>query len=400
MDPVLARLLWAALLGMAVGAVLGVLFAAMGKRRAHVRAAERHALLAQFRYSLSGDPDTTVDELTNRVAAEAPGGVETWFALGSLLRRKGDHLRAIRLHEDLVANPRLHATVRRAAAYELALDFRRAGMHGRAIETLERLLRTEPENREALRELREIAEEESDWPAAVAAQERLVAMSGTGHAILGHLHAAHARALVGREAYVEAAAAVARGLEADPDSADALAARAELHFAQGDALAAAAALGQALDRRPDLAAVAAGFIEQVGDPGTFLAARLAVHPRHPWLRLAQARHQRHEGGAAAAAATLRDLLRLHPALAEARQELAELLLEGPGATGDELRAEVSALLAGLGAPERPFGCSRCAVELITFTFRCPRCFGWDTVGRPHGHAGRSAENATDSRTGT
>jgi lipopolysaccharide assembly protein B len=399
-DPVLAKLLWAALLGMAVGAVIGVLFAAMGKRRAHVRAAERHALLAQFRYALSEDRDDTVEELTKRVAAEAPGGVETWFALGSLLRRKGDHLRAIRLHEDLVANPRLHGTVRRAAAYELALDFRRAGMHGRAIETLERVLRADPDHRESLRERREIAEEEADWPAAVAAQERLVALSGTGHAILGHLHAAHARALLAAGAHVEAAAAVERGLAADPESADALAARTEIAFARPDVAAATAALGQALDRCPDFAAVSASLIEQVDDPGAFLEARIRQHPGHPWLRLAQARHLRRAGAIAAAAETLRDLLRGHPQLAEARQELAEVLLAAPGATGAELRAEISALLAGLGAPQRPFGCTRCAVELIAFTFRCPRCFGWDTVGRPPQDPGRPRENAPDTRTGT
>lgn len=396
MDPVLARLLWAALLGMAVGAVLGVLFAAMGKRRAHVRAAERHALLAQFRYALSDDPEGAVEELTGRVAAEAPGGVETWFALGSLLRRKGDHLRAIRMHEDLVANARLHASVRRAAAYELALDFRRAGMHGRATETLERLLAAEPEHREALRELRELAEEESDWPAAIAAQERLLGLGAGGHATLGHLHAAHARALLSAGRRTEASAAVELGLAAHPESADALAARAAIAFAAGDAPAGAAALAEALDRCPDLAATTAQLVESVDDPAAFLAARLRAHPEHPWLRLAHARHLRRTGASTAATEALRDLLRLRPELAEARQELAEVLLEGPAPAAEAMRAELGALLAGLGAPQRPFGCSRCAVELVSFTFRCPRCFSWDTVGPAAG----PSQNAPDRRTGT
>ncbi|WP_373049051.1 tetratricopeptide repeat protein [Vulgatibacter sp.] len=400
MDPVLARLLWAALLGMAVGAVLGVLVAAMGKRRRHVQAAERHALLAQFRYALSDDPDGALEELTTRVAAEDPGGVETFFALGSLLRRKGDHGKAIALHEKLLGNARLHPTVRRAAAYELALDFRRAGMHGRATDALERLLKAEPEHREALRELREIAEEESDWPRAIAAQERILALGGGGATILGHLHAAHARALLAGGRLDEAAAAVDRGLSADPDAADALAARAEIRAAGGDAAAAAAALGQALDRCPDLAAV----IPLAHVDEAFLTDRLAVHPAHPWLRLARARQRRAADKTTAAAEALRDLIRLHPGLAEPRQELAELLLAGPEATAESFRAELLALLAGLGAPARPFACSRCAVELVGFTFRCPRCFGWDTVRRtdPAGteRTGHPGEFPTDRRAGT
>jgi len=398
MDPVLARLLWAALLGMAVGAVLGVLVAAMGKRRRHVRAAQRHAMLAEFRYLLSEDLEQAVEEITRRVAADGPGGVETWFALGNLLRRKGDHLRAIRLHEDLIANQRLHPSVRRAAAYELALDFRRAGMHGRATETLERLLEAEPGHREALRELRELAEEQGDWERAVAAEERRIALGATGGEVLGHLHAAHARALLAAGRRDEARTAAERALAADPASADARLASAEVLAAAGDENAAREALALALDRLPDLAAI--DPLPAIPDPVGFFAARLERHPDHPWLRLSLARHLRRAGEATRAAETLRDLLRLHPQLAEARQELAEALLEGPGATDGALRAELGALLAGLGAPARPFACARCAVDLATFTFRCPRCFSWDTVSASPQALVRPGEIGPDRRTGS
>lgn len=399
MDPLLANVLWALLLGVAVGAVLVELVAALRGRRRQVEAAERHALLAEFRYALSGDLDRAVEEITGRVAADGPGGVETWFALGSLLRRKGDHLRAIRIHEDLVGNGRLHPSVRRAAAYELALDFRRAGMHGRAVETLEALLAADPDHREARRELREIAEEEGDWDRAIAAQERLAASAPEEAGILAHLHAARARALLAAGRIDEAEAAVARAIAAAPSSADALAARAEVRAAQGDCQGAEEALAAALDRCPDLAAVAS--LDAVGDPVAFLEARLARHPDHPWLRLALARRLRAAGRPDRAVAVLRALLRERPELAEVRHELAGSLLAGGHDHDDaELREELRALLDGLEAAARPFACERCRMELSAFAFRCARCFGWDTVRAAPAAAGGGDAIESHRRTGS
>lgn len=398
-DPVLARILWAALLGLAVGTVLGILVAAMGKRRRPALDGLRATYLESFRYALSGDPDGAIEQLT-LVDPDAPGGVETWFAMGSLLRRKGDHAGAIRLHEELIANQRLHPSVRQAAAYELALDFRRAGMRGRAVQALERVLEAEPTHREALRELREICEEEGAWARAVEAQLRIDALGGGGGSILSHLHAAHARSLLAAGDAAGAAAAIGRALAADPEGADALCAQAEILAARGDSAGAAEALGAALDRCPDLASLDSVPLDAVPDPIGFLRERLARHPDDPWLRLALARQLRGRDGTEEAIAILRSLVADVPQLVEPRQELVEILLAERGAASESIRRELGNLVGGLGGHTRLYGCTRCQVELAGFSFRCPRCFGWDTVARIHAPQAADREIGTDRAAGS
>lgn len=392
MDPLLTGLLQALLLGAAVGALLVEGLSSWRRRGRQVRAAERHAMLAEFRYALSDDLEKAVEEITGRVKADGPGGVETWFALGSLLRRKGDHLRAIRIHEDLIGNGRLHPSVRRAAAYELALDFRRAGMHGRAAETLEALLAQDPGHREALRELREIAEEEGDWQRAIDAQQKLEARGEAESSILAHLHAAHARRLLADGQVQAALQAAEEGVRAGPESADAMEAHASALAAAGEREAAEARLAQALERCPDLAASTS--FDGLRDSTAMLRGLLDLHPDHPWLRLALARSLRRAGAVDEAATILRDLLAEGPAPAEAGQELAETLLAGGGSTS-ALREELRALLPDLGTPARPFGCTHCGMEVAAFGFRCARCFSWDTI-----RALPSGRIAPDRRTGS
>jgi lipopolysaccharide biosynthesis regulator YciM len=384
LDSTLSQILWATLLGMALGAILGVLFAAMGKKRRRERAATK-AFLTSFRYVLSDDPDAAIEELT-RVAGVTPEAIDTYFALGQLLRRKGDHARAIRIHENIILCPGLSPAAKQAAARELAHDYRGSGLFGRATEILERVIANDPASRDALRELREVAEEAGDWERAVRVEERLAELGAGDPSILAHLRAARARALLGAGDEDGAAAVAAAALAAQPESADARAANGEVLLARGEADAAIAALTAAVDARPDALSLVFGALEEAfarqgahAGLGVLLGERLRERPDDPFLRLALARHLRRRGLGAEAAALLRKVLEADPGLLEARKELAEILLaEG---TAEELRGELAALLSGLASPVRPFRCRKCGVELAAYEYRCPRCLAWDAVER-------------------
>jgi lipopolysaccharide biosynthesis regulator YciM len=384
LDSTLSQILWATLLGMALGAILGVLFAAMGKKRRRERAATK-AFLTSFRYVLSDDPDAAIEELT-RVAGVTPEAIDTYFALGQLLRRKGDHARAIRIHENIILCPGLPPAAKQAAARELAHDYRGSGLFGRATEILERVIANDPASRDALRELREVAEEAGDWERAVRVEERLAELGAGDPSILAHLRAARARALLGAGDVDGAAAVAAAALAAQPESADARAANGEVLLARGEADAAIAALTAAVDARPDALSLVFGALEEAfarqgahAGLGVLLGERLRERPDDPFLRLALARHLRRRGLGAEAAALLRKVLEADPGLLEARKELAEILLaEG---TAEELRGELAALLSGLASPVRPFRCRKCGVELAAYEYRCPRCLAWDAVER-------------------
>jgi lipopolysaccharide biosynthesis regulator YciM len=434
-DPTLSQILWATLLGMAVGAILGVVFAAMGKKRQRERAATR-AYLTSFRYILSDEPDAAIEELT-RVAGITPEATDTYFALGQLLRRKGDLARAIRIHQNLILHPDLPPEAKRVAAFELARDYRASGLFGRGMEVLEKAIALDPRSAEALRELRELAEESGDWERAIDAEERLAALGAGDPSVLAHLRAARARALLAAGDGEGAAAAAAAALAACPTSADARAAHGEVLLARGEVDQAIAALTAAVDADPDALALVFGTLEEAfarhhralarpegagsatGGPGAgsrggragdggqsggtgmgvtagptalgpqpvsglgvLLGERLKHRPDDPFLGLALARHLRRRGLTAEAARLLRKVLTADPGLLEARRELGEILLaEG---TAEELRGELAALLAELESPLRPFSCKKCGLELSAYAFRCPRCLAWDAVERRPG----------------
>lgn len=402
MDPFVARLFWAVLFGMALGALV-VLVGSGVRRRRHDRQA-RSNYLSSFQYVLSEDPDRAIEMLT-RVPVEAPGGAETWLALGALLRRRGEHGRAIRIHQKLIENPRLDPPIRLAAAHELGRDFRSAGMLSRAAETLEKVLAANPGNREAIRELREIYEESGDWARALETQQRLEELGEVEPAISGHLHAARARSLLAAGETEEALEAAASAAAMDPGGADAQLALAEIHHSSADWDRAIDSYAAALDRRPELLDSIQPRLEAVFEArgeragfGLFLVGRMNREPGNPWLHLALARHLRNRGLVSEAATTLRGLLEIHPQMTEARREWGELLLE-EGST-EEIRSQLQAALEDLGIPHRPFGCRRCEVDLMRFSFRCPRCFGWDTVVRQEVAEVPGVEMAADRRTGS
>src|SRR5690606_8820257 len=129
-DPVVAKVLWASFLGVAVGAALGVLYAAAGKRR---DSEARTAYLDSFRYVLEGDPDAALEALALSDARH-PSAIATAVALGTLFRKRGEWGRAIRIHESLLRSPHLGPEWKATVALELGMDFRGAGMVSQATE--------------------------------------------------------------------------------------------------------------------------------------------------------------------------------------------------------------------------------------------------------------------------
>lgn len=377
----LADVLWAVLLGVAVGAALGVLVAAAGRRRNDVKVA-RSAYLSSFRYVLSDDADAAIEELT-RVAAITPQSVEAWFALGALFRRKGDVGRAIRVHQHLLQRTGLEPAVRRAAAFELALDFRRSGLTARATQELQRLVDEEPQHAEAFRELRELHEQAGDWPRALQAQERLAALGQASPSVSAHLFAAKARVALQQRELDVAERDVSDALTADPRSADALAARGELLLQRGNVAEAVRAFSAAVREDADalpLVLARATVADMASDGlGRICAERLGEAPDDALVRMLLARHLRARGLEAEAAGELRRLLELRPELAEAQRELSLLLVAG--LSEDARKVQLEALLRSLSRADRPFACAKCHVALADPAFRCPRCHAWDAVKR-------------------
>ncbi|MBL8519229.1 MAG: lipopolysaccharide assembly protein LapB [Betaproteobacteria bacterium] len=128
-------------------------------------------------FLMNEEPDKAVEAFID-VSKAHPEAVELQFALGSLLRRRGEADRAIKIHQELMERSGLDAALRNTAALELARDFQKAGLLDHADEVLDGLLpKLAPESglrREALVLLKDISVQAREWDHAVEAARLLL----------------------------------------------------------------------------------------------------------------------------------------------------------------------------------------------------------------------------------
>ncbi len=362
----------------ALVALAALVFVLSRKGRTEDRA---RAYLAGVTYVLTDDADAAIAELS-RAAQLSSQTLETYFALGALFSRKGDHARAIRLYQNMLSRPALSPEVRRRVMLALGQDFRRSGLHDKATETLNKLLALEPDAAEAVTALRQLHEECGDHFRAAELQARLVERTGEGKEILAHLLAAHAKGLCRAEPS-EAVAVARRAHELWPSGAHPLHVLAHALMSQGNAREAADPLQRALSLEPELAPGSAALLLAALGPAetiAFLEARLASPDEGAAAyALALARCHRELGRTEEAIGLLRRVMEARPWRWDARRELGALLLAQDRSA--ELRVEYEDLLNRLGDPVMGFACGHCAQKLPEHAFRCPACGSWDSVRR-------------------
>lgn len=438
-----------------MGAALVVLLIALGALAAGVligryyvpddrllRRAARHgkAYLRALSHHIARDHDTVIAEL-RKVVDDNVEDSEPYFALGALFRSKGEHERAIRVHQALAVREAGTGKLRLRALYELGLDFRAAGMPRRAGKALEEVLVAEPRHEGALRALCGLYEEQGRFAEAAAAWERLAKLRDEATPRRHH----HLLCAAAQRAIADGELDSARRLLKDArghggDSPHFLVAASELAAARKDPRAARTRLCQALTAAPELVAYlapalaaadrevaererpranvassgaragevapvdaivdsgasasAAGVIvddDGLGDatsPAVAAAAaaslgELATTTGSPHLALAAALAAQAEHPADAAQA-LRTVAADAPTYLPARVAAARLALAGgdPTAIVTELRTLVGALAWADGAAWR---CTGCGHRVVAFAWRCPSCRRWSSfapeVGR-------------------
>ena len=115
--------------------------------------------------------------------------VETHLTLGNLFRRRGEVDRAIRIHQNLIARPRLPRAVRSEGQLELARDYLAAGLLDRAEGVFTELLESSRHASEAYAGLILIYEREREWRSAIDAAERCHRATGESRqAMIAHYH--------------------------------------------------------------------------------------------------------------------------------------------------------------------------------------------------------------------
>ena len=110
--------------------------------------------------------DLAIDTFIEAIAVDNDT-VDTHLALGSLVRRRGEVDKAIRIHQNLLARPALSGSHRTQIELELARDYMAAGLLDRAENLLLELVKNDTDAKHVGMEmLVEIYQRESDWARA------------------------------------------------------------------------------------------------------------------------------------------------------------------------------------------------------------------------------------------
>jgi lipopolysaccharide biosynthesis regulator YciM len=345
-------------------------------------------------YLLNEQSDKAIDAFVDVMKVD-PETVELHFALGNLLRRRGETDRAIRVHQNLVDRAGLPAAQREHALFELGQDFLRAGLLDRAEDAFIRLESTTYAGA-ALRHRLDIAQTVRDWPQAIALAARL---QGEGRddlqPLIAHLHCELAQQLLGAStpASPERQAQIAReidhALEADRKHPRPWLLRGEAAMAADDCEAAVAAWTELARVSPaHLALIADRWLdahERLGRLSAGIAdleAMLGEPPPVDALRaIAQARARR--DGSEAAVAWLRQALERNPSLLGLQQllELRRTVTSTSGASSDAHEADMalSAVLIRRQANRLSrYVCGHCGFKARRHYWQCPGCSRWDT----------------------
>ena len=210
------------------------------------------AYMRAVSYLIARDHETVIDELRN-VVEENIEDVEPYFALGALFRSRGEHERAIRVHQALALRERDKRKMRQRAMYELGLDFRAAGMPKRATRALEEVLLEDPGHEGALRALAALYEEQARFNESAGLWQRLGRRKGEDFGRREHhLLVAAAQAALGRDD-LDSAKQQLKAAHKLAETAHWYAAAAELAAARGNHRGAKERLKQALIADPALA---------------------------------------------------------------------------------------------------------------------------------------------------
>jgi len=153
---------------------LGLALLLLGRSLLRGRMAGRRARnpVRGLNYLLNEAPDTDLDALAAGLEVN-DATLDAHLALGTLLRRRGEIDRAIRLHQGLLAGPRLGVDGRSRVELELARDYLAAGLLNRAESLLGQLIKQGHLREAALEQMLEVHQRERDWHAAAGVARQL-----------------------------------------------------------------------------------------------------------------------------------------------------------------------------------------------------------------------------------
>ena len=342
-----------------------------------------------FNFLLDGEEEDAVDAFTEALAVNEET-LDTHIALGSVLRKRGEVDRAIRIHQNLLKRPQLTAVQLHQSHLELARDFIAAGLYDRAEQLLVDLAAQSSEfSATAQRHLLDVYEAQRDWSAAVTIAEALIAsaesggQSAAGHGqpasqLRGHYLCEQAETAVASGDQAAAQSLYEQALRDQPRDLRPLMGLVRCALEASDATLAMDYFHRVMDseRRctPEMLDLLQAICAAQQDASLYMISleRYYNQQHSPLLALALAEELIQRDGREAANEFLRGTLNRHPSASVA----ASLALSALSSKDSLPERHV---LDQLIRDDHGYQCDHCGFTGKTRHWRCPGCRHWDSI---------------------
>jgi lipopolysaccharide biosynthesis regulator YciM len=295
--------------------VVGAAAFALGRRSARGRRVRLNVDYFTGLDHLVNDRFDRATEVFTRLATKSQEA-EIQFALGSLMRKRGEVDRAIAIHMGL--SQQREAAIREQATFALGLDYMSAGLMDRAEEKLRSLMSSSQYRAAVLERLAWVYEQQRDWRAALDIWRELpVEMQREQKAVAAHYCCELGEAALAARDFDAARAQVAAARVHAPDAARAAILAARIAAAAGDE-------NKALDL----------YVAALSPSRTI---QMAFSPE------------------------------------------ARLALKGKSAELDQRLDALPPQDAVVMPEPARFRCDQCGVASVTWHWRCPSCRSWDSL---------------------
>jgi lipopolysaccharide assembly protein B len=337
-------------------------------------------------FLLNEQPDKAIEVFLKMLEVDSET-VEMHLALGNLFRRRGEIERATRIHQNLIARPNLEEHHRLQALFQLAQDYLRAGLLDRAESLLLELSDVERHAESALRLLKDIYEQESEWEKAVDVLRRLGRIRGVDQrSTIAQYYCELAEEKLATGNQQEGREYVQQALDTDEDCARARIQQGIIHFESGQYQAAREAWSRIRDEDVWCLTSILDKIVQcyraLNDHAGLDAIlnRVLERTTNPHVLVARVNELERVQGREAAVSFLENWLIQHPSVAGLARlmELERRTNSGARDDGESSARPVRTLLNNLMDSEGSYRCRQCGFTGRTLYWHCPGCKSWNS----------------------
>lgn len=335
-------------------------------------------------YLLNEQPDKAIEVFIKMLEIDSET-VETHLALGNLFRRRGEVDRAIRIHQNLIARPKLNRQQRTQALLELGQDYMRAGLLDRAETLFQELIEIDDHTVYALRHLIDIYQQEKDWDKAIAAARKLEQATGkSANATLAHYHCELAEQARQHGDNEHARQMLKQALDCDHNCVRASLLQGEIAARSGDYKSAIKSFKCIEHQDPDFLPLVVGPLsacyDKLGLTMEFIHYLTDILPKHNsiTLMLALAELVRQQHGDKEATRFITDQLRKRPSVRGLCRLIELNLVHTEGGARENLLI-LKDFFNRLLEKKPIYHCLKCGFNGIFLHWQCPGCKSWSSI---------------------